>query len=106
MTSSELAGYRLTPRAEADLGDIWLHTAETWSPEQADVYIDALIRTIETLTVIPTRARERGAFAPPVRIHPTAEHLIVYRVEDAYLLIIRILGGRLNWRVMLDAIDV
>jgi toxin ParE1/3/4 len=105
MTSSELAGYRLTPRAESDLGEIWLYTAETWSPGQADLYIDTLIQTIETLVAMPTMARERYEFDPPVRIHPTAEHLIIYRIEDTFLLVVRILGGRQNWRAMLEVID-
>jgi toxin ParE1/3/4 len=105
MASGELAGYRLTPKAEADLEDIWLYTAETWSPDQADTYIDSLVRTIETLVAMPTIARERDEFDPPVRIHPAAEHLIIYRVEEALLLVIRILGGRQNWRAMLEMID-
>src|SRR6056297_98118 len=105
MTLSELADYRLTPNAEADLEDIWLYTAQTWSPDQADTYIDSLVRTIETLVAMPTIARERDEFDPPVRIHPAAEHLIVYRVEAAVLLVIRILGGRQNWRAMLEVID-
>ena len=105
MASSELAGYRLTPKAEADLEDIWLYTAQTWSPDQADIYIDSLTQTIETLVAMPTIARSRDEFDPPVRIHPAAEHLIIYRVEDAFLLVVRILGGRQNWRAMLEVID-
>lgn len=41
MSPSDLIGYRLTPKAEADLEDIWFYTAESWSPAQADRYIDA-----------------------------------------------------------------
>jgi toxin ParE1/3/4 len=29
-------GYRLSPRAEADLEGIWNYTVETWSAEQAE----------------------------------------------------------------------
>ena len=105
MTARELAGYRLTPKAEIDLEDIWLYTAQTWSPDQADTYIDGLVRTIETLVAMPAIARERDEFDPPVRVHPAAAHLIVYRVEEAALLVIRILGGRQNWRAMLEVID-
>jgi toxin ParE1/3/4 len=104
MVSSELAGYRHTPKAEADLEDIWLYTAQTWSPDQADIYIDSLTQTIETLVAMPTIARLRDEFDPPVRIHPAAEHLIIYRVEGARLLVVRILGGRQNWRAMLEVI--
>lgn len=105
MTSSELADHRFTPHAEADLEDIWRYTAQTWSPDQADTYIDSLIQTIETLVAMPTIARERAEFDPPVRIHPAAEHLIIYRIEEPFLVVIRILGGRQNWRAMLEVID-
>ncbi len=105
MTLSELADYRLTPNAEADLEDIWRYTAQAWSPDQADTYIDSLVQTIETLVAMPTIAREREEFDPTVRIHPAAEHLIIYRVEESFLLVIRILGGRQNWRAMLEVID-
>jgi toxin ParE1/3/4 len=105
MAPGELTGYRLTPKAEEDLEAIWRYSAETWSPDQADLYIDTLIQTIETLVGMPTMARERDEFDPPVRIHPTAEHLIIYRIEGAFLLVVRILGGRQNWRSMLEVID-
>jgi len=43
MHQDDLAAYRLTPKAAIDLEDIRLHTAETWSPAQADRYIQALV---------------------------------------------------------------
>lgn len=54
---------------------------------------------------MPSLARERREFDPPVRIHPSAEHLIIYRIEADLILVIRILGGRQNWRAMLEVID-
>jgi len=35
--------YRLSARAEADLTDIWLYSAEQWGIDRADHYIDALL---------------------------------------------------------------
>lgn len=84
MTSGELTGDRLTPRAEADLEDIWRNTAQTWSPDHADTCIDSLVHMIETRVAMPAIARARDEFDPPVRIHPAAEHLIISRVEDAF----------------------
>ncbi|MCR9152348.1 MAG: type II toxin-antitoxin system RelE/ParE family toxin [Rhodobacteraceae bacterium] len=104
MTSPDLAGYDLTPRAETDLEDIWLFTAQTWSAAQADAYVDGLVHAIETLVTMPTIARERTEFDPPVRIHPSARHLIIYRVNGPRLLVIRVLGGRQNWHAILEMI--
>ena len=105
MEQAELSGYRLTPKAEDDLETIWRYSAETWSPDQADIYIDTLVATIETIVAMPTLARERDEFIPPVRIHPAAEHLIIYHIDGDMIVVIRILGGRQNWRAMLEVID-
>ena len=105
MAAVECTGYRFTPKAEEDLEDIWRYSAETWSADQADIYIDMLIQTIETLVAMPTLARERNEFAPPVRIHPSAEHLIIYYIDADLIHIVRILGGRQNWRALLEVID-
>lgn len=105
MTEYELSGYRLTPKAEADLEDIWLYTAQSWSPVQADRYIDGLLAILDTLVAMPTIARVRSEFDPPIRIHPFAEHMIIYRTENNWLSVIRILGGRQNWRGLLETID-
>ncbi len=79
--SSSLTAYRLTPAAQRDLEDIWLYTAQTWSMAQADRYSDIMEDTFDRLLFMPEMARERSEFDPPVRIHPSAEHLIIYRVR-------------------------
>jgi len=105
MTRVRLAEFRLTPAAQADLEEIWLYTAHTWSPEQAERYTDALEETFKRLLAMPEMARERREFTPPVRIHPSGEHLVIYRIEADYLEIVRILGGRQDWLAILRAVD-
>jgi len=105
MATGDITGYRLTPKAEHDLEAIWRTSAETWSAAQADIYIDTLIATIETIVAMPTLARERGEFDPLVRIHPTAEHVIIHLIYGDVIVVIRILGGRQNLRAMLAVID-
>jgi toxin ParE1/3/4 len=105
MAPGEITGYRLTPKAEDDLAAIWRLSAETWSAAQADTYLDTLVATIETIVAMPTLARERPEFDPPVRIHPTAEHVIIYLIDGDIVVVIRILGGRQNWRAILETID-
>lgn len=100
-----LRGFQLTPRAREDLEDIWLYSATTWSPGQADAYIDGVLSTIDTLLAMPKLARERPEFTPPVRIPATGQHLIVYKIESATLLVIRILGSPQNWQAFLKTLD-
>ena len=105
MEAGKFTGYRLTPKAEDDLEAIWRYSAGIWSTDQADPYIDTLIRTIKNIVALPTIARERLEFDPPVRIHPSAEHLIIYYIDADTIHIVRVLGGRQNWRALLEVID-
>ena len=105
MSSSEPKSYRLSPRAVVDLEGIWRFTAETWSVDQADRYIDGLTRLFEIIAFMPTLARERSEFKPPVRIHVHEAHLIVYTVAEDHVAIQRLLGGRQDWTGILKASD-
>lgn len=58
---------------------------------------------METIASMPEIAREHVEFDPPVRIYPSAEHLIVYLVGEAEVTIVRVLAGRTNWQLVLGA---
>lgn len=105
MPASSLSAYLLTPAAQNDLEDIWLYTAQRWSAAQADRCTDILEDTLERLHFMPERAHERLEFDPPVRIHPSAEHLIIYRVKDTHLETLRNLGAGQDWQAILRAVD-
>lgn len=97
MAPGEPRGYRLTPRALADLDDIWRHSAETWFAAQADRQVDALAAVFELIATLPGLARERPEFTPPVRIHVHEGHPVIYRVAEAQLVILRLFGARQDW---------
>jgi toxin ParE1/3/4 len=105
MSSGKSRQYRLAPRAVADLDDIWRFSAETWSIEQADRYIDELVRVFEMIAAMPTLARERCELHPPVRIHVHGRHLIVYTIAEDHVAILRLLGARHDWVSILNAAD-
>jgi len=98
-------GFRLTPRAETDIEDIWRHGATEWSPDQADRYVDGLVAVFDLLCAMPRLARERPEFTPPVRIHPTGPHLIVHRIADDHLDVLRVLGARRDWRKLSEDLE-
>lgn len=54
---------------------------------------------------MPEMTRERDEFDPPGRIHPSAEYLIIYRMEEDYLAILRVLGAGQDWKMILRAAD-
>jgi toxin ParE1/3/4 len=105
MAPAEPGLYRLTPRALADLEDIWRHGVQTWSITQAERYLDSLLGTLSMIAAFPTLARERSELTPPVRIHPHEAHLIIYVMDGDHISILRLLGGRQDWRAVLNAVD-
>ncbi len=98
----ENSGWSLRPAAEADLSTIWLHGAATWGVEQAERYADGLFAVFDLLAEFPEMSRERGEFTPPVRIHPSGSHLVIYRLEGQGIEIIRILHAHQNLMTFLQ----
>lgn len=94
--------YRLTPAAISDLEEIWTFGAERWSMDQAERYVDGLVSTFELIADFPEIARERSEFAPPVRIHPTGAHLVIYLADQGRVTVLRILHGRQDLLAALD----
>ena len=68
----------------------------TWGSDQADRYADGLFAVFDLLAEFPELAREREEFLPPVRIHPSGSHLVIYRLEGQGVEIIRILHAHQN----------
>ncbi len=96
---------RLTPKAGADLEDIWRYSAWEWGPDRADRYVDALVEGFETLCKLPGMARERAEFDPPVRVHPAGRHVVIYLVDGAALVVVRVLGRRQDWAGVVAEVD-
>ncbi len=105
MAQAEAAGYRLTPRALADLEEIWRYSAETWSIAQADLHVDGLAQIFSVIAAMPGLARERPGFIPPVRIHAHEGQLVIYRLAEGQVVILRLLGARQDWRAILAAAE-
>jgi toxin ParE1/3/4 len=82
---------RLSPKAEANLGDFWRYTLDNWGQAQAGDYLLALDRTIELLRENPMIGRSIEDVRPGYRRMPTASHIIVYRTQGGNLDIIRFL---------------
>jgi len=84
------ASYRLTPRAETDLEEIWLYTAREWSPDQAESYTDEIIDVFEAIAdgtkpgqPVPVRVGYRKALV--------GRHVIYFKRGDDTVVIVRIL---------------
>lgn len=89
--------YRLSPRAERDLEDIWLYTFENWSAEQADRYQNQIMAAIEGLVNGSRQGRPIDDIRPGYRKLAVASHFLFYRITDAGMIdVIRILHQRMD----------
>ncbi len=86
--------FAVRPAASVDLATIWADGAAAWGLDQADRYADGLFMLFELLATFPEMARERTEFRPPVRVHPSGAHIVLYRMEGKGIEIIRVLHAR------------
>lgn len=89
------AGYYLTPRAEADLEDIWRYTQRRWSTPQADKYIRDFLKVFSELAAaqhVGQKCDVRDGYFK----FPVGAHVIYYRQASDAIEVIRVLHGRMD----------
>jgi toxin ParE1/3/4 len=86
---------RVSPQAASDLDDIWYFLAtESGSIEIADRFIDTITVRFATLAKHPHIGRRRDHdLRPGIRSFPVGDYMIIYRLDAADLLILRVLRG-------------
>lgn len=96
---------RFTKQAEADIIDSYLYGIMNFGHAQADRYEQGWRHTIEIIADNPRLAAERLEYDPPVRIHHHAQHYIIYRIEDGFILIVRFLRDSVDLTKHLTTIN-
>ena len=88
--------HRVSPRAEADLEDLWLYVArESSSLEVADRLIDSITQRFLFLADFPQAGRTRDRdFGSGTRSFPVGEYVLVYCVVGSDVFILRVVHGR------------
>lgn len=89
--------YVLSPRARADLDEIWDHTAAKWGVDQAEFYTCQLWQHIEAVASKPAIGRA----CPDVRAgyykYLSGSHVLFYRLIDGGIDVVRILHQRMDF---------
>ncbi len=86
--------HRLSPEAEADLDEIWLHVVhKTGKIEIADHIIDNITERFWLLGQRPHIGRARDDLRPALRSFPVGDYVILYRIEGKNVLILHVLHG-------------
>jgi toxin ParE1/3/4 len=89
--------YLLTPRARADLADIWRYTAQRWHADQADRYIRELRRTFETIARDPSKGRRCDELRAGYLRYPAGSHIVFFRRAADTTVVVRILHQRMDF---------
>jgi toxin ParE1/3/4 len=82
----------LTPRANADLGEIWMFIAAD-NPAQADDFIDLIDEKFQNLSRQPGLGRRREELVAGLRSFPVGRYVIFYLQVQDCLQIVRVLHG-------------
>ena len=85
-----------TNAAAADLQTIRNYTLENWGEEQEAVYLNALWSRFEVILSDPQRFRFRHDLFPDCQIASQGRHVILFRIRDEALQIVRILHGAMD----------
>jgi toxin ParE1/3/4 len=91
-----MSGFVLTPKAQADVAEIWDYTAERWGRDQAVSYIRAIQDACQGVASGARSGRpvdvKPGYFKTTVK-----SHFIIFRRDDAGLVtVVRILHSRMD----------
>jgi toxin ParE1/3/4 len=92
-----MTGYVLSPRAQADIDEIWDYTADQWGDDQAERYIRDLRRAIETIARNPNRGRSCDFIRPGYRKFPVGAHMILFRLIADGINVVRILHQSMDF---------
>ena len=91
-----------TRRAAADLDDIWLHVARDNSAA-ADRLIDRIVARCRQLEKHPELGIARPEIAPEARALTLGDYLILYRVRDEGVEIVRVIHGARRLKSIFEA---
>jgi toxin ParE1/3/4 len=91
-------GHVRSPQADSDLDNIWYYVAtESGSVEIADRLIDSITERLFLLANYPNIGRRRDDdLRPGLRSFLVGEYVILYRLQDEDVLILRVLRGSRN----------
>jgi toxin ParE1/3/4 len=81
-----------TPRADQDLEELWFFIAQD-DPIAADRWLDTLEEKIGLLADHPLMGPARPDIARELRYHPVGNHLLLYRVIQGGIEIVRVVHG-------------
>ena len=95
-----MSGFVLHPSALIDLDEIWRFIAVD-NLAAADRVLDEILEAIRSLVSFPQMGHSRPELSShPLRFHPVRDFIIAYAADERPLLVLAVLHGRRNPRVL------
>jgi toxin ParE1/3/4 len=89
--------YTLSPRAQADIEDIWNYTIERWDAQQAEIYLRQLRTAIESVAATPRLGRSCSHIREGYYKYASGSHILFYRLVANSVDVVRILHERMDF---------
>jgi toxin ParE1/3/4 len=89
--------YILSPRAQADLDEIWDYSAAHWGEGQAEAYVRQIQAAIELVAMTPSRGRPCEEIRHGYSKFTVGSHVLFYRLADDGIDVVRILHQRMDF---------
>lgn len=92
-----MSRFVLSPRARADLDEIWSYTAQRWDVDQAERYLRRIAEAVDLVAENPGLGRNCDYIRQGYQKFPVGSHVLFYRqVQDA-IDIVRILHQQMDF---------
>jgi len=96
LTHHKGAAYKLTRKADEDLGEIWDYTEMAWGVEQAEKYL----RSIEACLIELAWGKKHGHVRQDIRegrfSYNVGKHVVIYRIDNEGIIVLRVLHGSMD----------
>jgi toxin ParE1/3/4 len=92
--------YRLliAPQAQQDIISILRFTGETWGQEQLLIYRNKLDEALKMIGQNPWIGHRSSELSALHRLYLVGSHVVVYRIQDEVISVVRILHQRMSLR--------
>lgn len=93
-----MSGVVLSPKAKADLSDIWDYTCSEWGVEQAEKYVRELWAAMQEQTRDLTKSVDIGDVRKGYKKVRSGSHVIFFKVtRDGVVEVVRILHQKMDF---------
>jgi len=94
---------QLTPAALADFRSIRAYTLANWGADQEAAYLDRMWEKLEAILADASKYRFRTDLFPGCQLAAEGKHVILLRVSDSTLQVVRVLHSAMDFKRHLEA---